>query len=90
MYLKSIVYRGDNVFLAQNIYCQNYVSGNDSVFMGWHNVVNDNAPKGSIYSIFQPYGAAETPAGEPFVPNTELPNPMDISGRFKAPLAPGS
>jgi hypothetical protein len=38
--------------------------------------------QGSIYSIFQPYGAAETPVGEPFVPNTELPNPMDISGRF--------
>ena len=28
-----------SVFLAQNIYCQNYVSGNDTVFMGWHNLV---------------------------------------------------
>jgi hypothetical protein len=100
MYLKSIVYRQDNVFLAQNIYCQNYVSGNDTTFMGWHNLVNDNAPKassfvcllsrrvrlnsfpqGSIYSIMQPYGAPETPLGEPFIPCSELPNPIDISGR---------
>jgi hypothetical protein len=34
-----------SVFLAQNIYCQNYVSGCDTVFMSWHNLVNDNAPK---------------------------------------------
>jgi len=81
MYLKSIVYRQDNVFLAQNVYCQNYVNGNDTTFMGWHNLVNDNAPKGSIYSILQPFGAPETPSGEPFVPCSELPNPLDISGR---------
>ena len=43
--------------------------------------VNDNAPKGSIYSIMQPYGAPETPMGEPFIPCSELPNPIDISGR---------
>jgi hypothetical protein len=43
--------------------------------------VNDNAPKGSIFSIMQPYGAPETPLGEPFVPCSELPNPLDISGR---------
>ena len=50
--------------------------------MGWHNLVNDNAPKGSIYSILQPFGSTDQPMGEPFVPTTELPNPMDISGRF--------
>ena len=50
--------------------------------MGFHNLVNENAAKGSFYSIFQPFGAAETPMGEPFVPTTELPNPLDFSGRF--------
>jgi hypothetical protein len=29
----------------------------------------------------QPYGAPETPLGEPFIPCSELPNPLDISGR---------
>jgi hypothetical protein len=38
-------------------------------------------PQGSIFSIMQPYGAPETPLGEPFVPCSELPNPLDISGR---------
>ena len=82
-YLKSIVYKNDNVGLAENIYSAGYVRGNNVMM---HNLVSSgernarSSGNESMYVCLIPYLAD----GEQFDASyaSELPNPMDSTGSF--------
>jgi hypothetical protein len=80
MYLKSIVKQQKNVYLAENIYAQGYVSGNG---IGFHSPDSARSRDGgvdvpSIFSCLVPYDAARHDRQYYM---QELPNPLDITGK---------
>jgi hypothetical protein len=83
MYIKSIVKNQKNVFLAENIYAQGYVSGNGVEFFtpeSSQRMPHDSsvgAP--SIFSCLVPYSEGARLPEQYFM--QELPNPLDITGK---------
>jgi hypothetical protein len=77
MYLKSIIYKPDNVVLAENIYANGYVGGNDVKFYTekeGRSYEVATAKKGSMYACLVPAAAGRS--------EYELPNPLDSTGAF--------
>ena len=72
LYLKSVVYKQQNVLLAEDIFAMGYVGGNDCHFFktyeDFHSYMQDYAPDRSLFACITPYSS------------TEHPNPMDITG----------
>ena len=95
MYLKSVVYQPQQVWIADNIMACGYVAGNNCVFA---NEETDGPPTepahASLYACLLPYDSQQQGDGEAWM--SELPNPLDTSGQFDknnpmlAPLAQGS
>ena len=85
MYLKSIVIKQQNVYLAENMYAMGYVGGNDCRFFTSPNEVTDYMDSGcgrSMFSCLVPY---DTRASDPSncAWACDYPNPMDITGQFQ-------
>jgi len=83
MYLKSIVYKADNVSLAENIYAAGYVRGNG---IQMHSLASSSSKPNwksgneSIYCCMIPYIADGDSYDATF--HSEIPNPMDSTGKF--------
>lgn len=84
MYLKSIVYQQQNVYIAENIFAQGYLSGNGMEF--WtpeksRKVTLDSFDNStpSIFSCLVPYDGPRQD-GDYFL--NEYPNPLDVTGHY--------
>jgi len=77
---KSVVYRQQNVYLAEDMFATGYVGGNDTTFFKHSNDYKTYLSGGdnfaSIFAMIAPYSSQE------------YANPMDISGSFRGPRAP--
>ena len=82
MYLKSLVYKADNVALAENVYAAGYVRGNNVTM---HNLASSatrpshKSGSESMYVCLVPY-ISDGDNYDTF--HTEIPNPMDTTGKF--------
>jgi hypothetical protein len=89
MYLKSIVYQQQNVYIADHIFAQGYLWGDNVAF--WNAAqsrnaaglmdqqVNGGAGVPSIFACLVPYDGARS-GGDYFA--AELPNPLDVTGAY--------
>jgi hypothetical protein len=83
MYLKSIVYKPDNVFLAENLYAGDYIGGLDSSMHDLRSVLSErtDSNKRSIYTCLVPLPTYDrTAENSSYMADT--PNPIDCTGRF--------
>ena len=85
MYLKSVVYQQQNVYIAENIYAQGYVSGNGMDFWAAQDAKrftseSDNHVP-SIYSCLVPYESSGGNAKDEYFAN-DFPNPLDVTGAY--------
>lgn len=84
MYLKSIVYQQQNVYIADNIFSQGYLSGNGMEFWTPEKSKKmtldsfDNSTP-SIFSCLVPYDSPRQ-EGDYFM--NEYPNPLDVTGLY--------
>jgi len=78
LYSKSIVYKSDNVYLAENIVSTGYIRGND-VSMNTYETLKDDDAGGakSIYVAMVPVSGAQ---GDDDAPGYF--NPLDVTGAF--------
>lgn len=80
LYSKSIVYKSDSVYLAENVYATGYVGGNDVTMNTLHSLATEDQRR-SMYVALVPVcdsGSEDGPvssAGGYF-------NPMDVTGKF--------
>jgi hypothetical protein len=85
MYLKSVVYQQQNVYIAENIYAQGYLHGNNTDWFTKADV-NKFMPKEtvgrqkSMYACLVPYEGPGSSEGEYFL--NEYPNPLDVTGSY--------
>lgn len=81
LYSKSIVYKSDNVYLAENIVSTGYLHGNDVTFNTLDSIYADEASgQRSIYAAMVPVSSA---TGEDGVAAAHgYFNPMDVTGHF--------
>lgn len=82
MYLKSIVYKPDQVFLAENIYSGDYIRGMDTSMHDLRSVLSENteANQRSIFTCLVPLPTFDKSDSLSYM--TEPPNPLDCTGRF--------
>ena len=84
MYLKSVVYQPQHVWIAPNVMACGYVGGGNCEFRQPGGKRDPpNAPTDpSMFSVLVPYDAPQE--GSQFANwEQELPNPMDITGRYQ-------
>ena len=71
---KSVVYRQQNVYLAEDMFATGYVGGNDTTFFTTNEQYNDykmgKRSFRSIFAMLAPYSSME------------YPNPLDLTGSF--------
>lgn len=71
---KSVVYRQQNVFIAEDMYSTGYVGGNDTSFYrtadDYKKYLDGHESFASIFALLAPYTSQE------------YPNPMDVTGKF--------
>ncbi len=78
LYSKSIVYKSDNVYLAENIVSTGYIRGNDVSMNTFETLKDDNAGGAkSIYVALVPVSGAQ---GDDDAPGYF--NPLDVTGAF--------
>ena len=87
MYLKSIVYQQQNVYIADHIFAQGYLFGDNVTFWDedtskraaslMENPGSNTVP--SIFSMLVPYDSPRQ-SGDYFA--GELPNPLDVTGAY--------
>jgi len=74
LYLKSVVYKQQNVLLAEDIFAMGYVGGDDCNFFrtadDYRAYMSNYNPNKSLFACLVPYSTAD------------FPNPMDITGRL--------
>lgn len=82
LYSKSIVYKSDNVFLAENILANGYVGGNDVSMNTLQSLQSGDQPR-SMYVALVPLLGSETSEGTTSVSALgQYANPLDITGKF--------
>ena len=79
LYNKSIVYKSDNVYLAENIVATGYVGGNDVSMNTLDSLLRDDGERKSFYVALVP---AVEGAGDDAGPAASYYNPMDVTGKF--------
>ena len=79
LYSKSIVYKSDNVYLAENIVSTAYVGGND-VSMNTLDSLREDGERKSMYVALVP--ASDNAGDDPVATNGAYYNPMDVTGKF--------
>ena len=92
MYLKSIVIKQQNVYLAENMYAMGYVGGNDCRFFTHPDQLHQFMESGcgrSMFSCLVPYDARNSdPTDCAWM--CDYPNPIDITGQYQTSrIAPG-
>lgn len=85
MYLKSIVYQQQNVYIAENIFAQGYLYGNNAQFFSKedrnkYTPKEAVGPQKSMYAALVPYECSRS-RGDSYYAD-ELPNPLDITGSY--------
>jgi len=82
LYSKSIVYKSDNVFLAENILANGYISGNDVSMNTLQSLQSGDQPR-SMFVALVPLLGSENSEGTTSVSALgQYPNPLDITGKF--------
>jgi len=82
LYSKSIVYKSDNVFLAENILANGYVGGNDVSMNTLQSLQSGDQPR-SMFVALVPLLGSENSEGTTSVSALgQYPNPLDITGKF--------
>jgi hypothetical protein len=79
LYSKSIVYKSDNVYLAENIMATGYVRGNDAGINTLTSLRNEMELPKSIYAALVPIMST---SGDSAPTAGGYANPMDVTGRF--------
>lgn len=84
MYLKSVVYQPHHVWIADNVMATGYVGGNNCDFR--RDPANlappADATHPSLFSCLVPYDCTQEGQGQTW--ENELPNPLDITGRYSS------
>ena len=82
LYLKSIVYKQQNVLLAEDIFAMGYVGGDDCNFFketdDYRSFMTTYVPNRSLFACMVPYG------------NRDYDNPMDITGQLPNDTSPSA
>ena len=83
MYLKSVVYKPNQVFLADNLFSGDYIGGNDTSMNDVHSIFSDaQSAKKSIYTCLVPLPTYGAKGSDEYM--IEPPNPMDCTGAFSS------
>ena len=82
MYLKSIVYQPQHVWIAENVMACGYIGGNNCEFRRWDAPTDPPALASdpSLFACLIPYDCTQEGGEQPW--ESEIPNPLDITGDY--------